>query len=159
MKIGELAAATDTAVETIRFYEREGLIPLPARTESNYRSYDAGHAQRLVFIRRCRALDMGLDETRSLLRLLDQPAAPCGEVNSVLDEHIGHVVQRRRELGILEKQLRELRAHCAADGSIRRCGILEVLQDAAAGPARSPPANPSAHVGPVHGRPQRSAGR
>ena len=110
MKIGELAAATDTAVETIRFYEREGLISEPARTDSNYRQYGPAHVQRLAFIRRCRSLDMSLDEVRVLLRFLDQPAADCGEVNAVLDEHIEHVARRVRELKVLEKQLRELRA-------------------------------------------------
>ena len=68
MKIGELAAASDTVVETIRYYEREGLLPEPARTESNYRTYGDVHLARLQFIRYCRGLDMSLDEIRVLLR-------------------------------------------------------------------------------------------
>ena len=90
MRIGELAQTSGTPIETIRFYEREGLLPAAARTEGNYRIYTPQHADRLGFIRQCRSLDMTLDEVRVLLRFKDQPLADCGEVNSLLDEHIGH---------------------------------------------------------------------
>ena len=155
MKIGELAAATDTAVETIRFYERERLVPEPARTDSNYRQYGPAHVQRLAFIRRCRSLDMSLDEVRVLLRFLDRPAADCGEVNAVLDEHIEHVARRVRELKVLEKQLRELRAHCNSERRGQPCGILEELSVDRRGDDRASGTRPSsrAHVGSVHGRP------
>ncbi|HOM12860.1 MAG TPA: Cd(II)/Pb(II)-responsive transcriptional regulator [Rubrivivax sp.] len=154
MKIGELAAATDTAVETIRFYEREQLIPEPARSDANYRQYGPAHVQQLAFIRRCRSLDMSLDEIRILLRYLDRPAADCGEVNAVLDDHIEHVARRVRELKVLEKQLRELRAHCNSERKGQPCGILEQLNDGRR-IADSPRPTPSgrAHVGAVHGRP------
>jgi Cd(II)/Pb(II)-responsive transcriptional regulator len=152
MKIGELAAATDTAVETIRFYERERLVPEPARSDANYRQYGPAHVQRLAFIRRCRSLDMSLDEVRVLLRYLDQPAADCEAVNTVLDEHIEHVARRVRELKLLEKQLRELRAHCNLERKVQPCGILEHLNaERAMSSAARPPG--SGHVGAVHGRP------
>ena len=154
MKIGELAAATDTAVETIRFYERERLIAEPARSEANYRQYGPAHVQRLAFIRRCRSLDMSLEEVRILLRYLDRPAADCGEVNAVLDEHIEHVALRVRELKLLEKQLREVRAHCSSQRKGQPCGILEQLNTerrSADGPRPAPSGR--AHVGAVHGRP------
>ena len=67
MKISELAAATDTPVDTIRYYEREGLLPPPARGDNNYRHYDAAHAERLTLIRQARGLDMSLQEIRTLL--------------------------------------------------------------------------------------------
>ena len=73
MKIGELSTASGTPVETIRFYERESLLPAPERTESNYRVYTQVHADRLGFIRQCRNLDMTLDEVRVLLRFRDAP--------------------------------------------------------------------------------------
>ena len=114
MKIGELARATGTQVETIRYYEREGLLPEPARTEGNYRIYGDEHAERLLFIRQCRSLDMTLDEVRVLLRFKDVPAENCGEVSMLLDEHIGHVAARIRELKVLEKELRTLREQCAS---------------------------------------------
>jgi DNA-binding transcriptional MerR regulator len=81
MKIGELAKATATQIETIRYYEREGLLPEPGRSGGNYRVYDKTHAQRLSFIRRCRALDMNLDKIRVLLRSKDAPAENCAEVS------------------------------------------------------------------------------
>ena len=91
MKIGDLAAATGTPVETIRYYEREGLLPEPARGGNNYRVYGAEHAERLAFIRQARGLDMSLDEIRVLLRWQAQPGADCGAVNALVDEHIQHI--------------------------------------------------------------------
>ncbi|HEY0887030.1 MAG TPA: Cd(II)/Pb(II)-responsive transcriptional regulator [Ramlibacter sp.] len=147
MKIGELAAASDTAVETVRYYERQDLLPAPARTESNYRSYDSEHLARLQFIRYCRGLDMSLDEIRVLLRLKDSPHENCADVNAVLDEHIGHVSRRIRELRTLEKELRELRAQCQNAREAQECGILERLARASNTP-RKPPGGP--HLKGVH---------
>ena len=129
MKIGELAKVTNTPVETIRYYERELLLPEPARTDGNYRIYDDEHAQRLGFIRRCRSLDMTLDEIRSLLKFRDAPQEDCGEVNQLLDDHIGHVAARIAELKTLEKQLKALRLQCS--GAAPQCGILQELDTAA----------------------------
>lgn len=138
MRIGSLAEATGTPVETIRFYEREGLIPPTQRSDNNYRVYTAAHADRLAFIRHCRNLDMTLDEIRSLLRLRDAPPKDCGEVNALLDEHIGHVAQRIRELRTLEKELKALRASCSSPHAIDECGILNGLDRAASiGPSAS----------------------
>lgn len=145
MKIGDLASATGTQVETIRYYEREGLLPVPARTESNYRSYAEAHIARLSFIRHCRSLDMTLDEIRALLRFKDDPTANCGAVNQLLDEHIGHVAERIRELKRLQTELRDLRAQCDAAGAA--CGILETLDKK----RKVAPAKVSAHVGGSHG--------
>lgn len=124
MKIGDLATATDTSVESIRYYEREGLLPAPARTQGNYRAYDALHVQRLQFIRRCRALDMTLDEVRTLLQFIDTPQDDCAGVNALLDEHLGHVRHRIAELRRLEKELQQLRAQCATPRAADACGIL-----------------------------------
>lgn len=136
MKIGELAAAAETPVETVRYYEREGLLPPPARTESNYRSYEQPHLERLQFIRYCRGLDMSLEEIRVLLKFRDAPLDNCGDVNQVLDEHIVHVSRRIRELRALEKELKSLRARCARDQPAGDCGILEGLEQAAHAPAK-----------------------
>ncbi len=131
MKIGELAAATGTQVETIRYYEREDLLPTPARTEGNYRVYNDAHAHRLAFIRHCRCLDMTLDEIRVLLHHKDAPTESCGEVDALLDDHIGHVVNRIKELKALERELRALRAGCSDGRSAEDCGILGGLEKAA----------------------------
>lgn len=127
MKIGELARATQTQVETIRYYEREGLLPQTARTEGNYRIYGPAHAERLSFIRHCRSLDMTLDEVRTLLRFKDAPTDNCGAVNALLDQHIGHVAQRVRELRSLELQLKSLREQCRVTQDAAQCGILKEL--------------------------------
>ena len=139
MRIGDLAESTGTAVETIRFYEREGLIPAAQRADNNYRVYTAAHAERLAFIRHCRNLDMTLDEIRTLLRLRDAPLQDCGEVNALLDEHIGHVAHRIRELRTLQKDLKALRARCGTPHAIEQCGILNELDTAAAQSTSAPP--------------------
>ncbi len=127
MKIGDLSAQSGTPVETIRFYEREGLLPKPSRTISNYRIYEGPHVERLTFIRHCRSLDMALDETRALLALQAAPNESCEAVNNVLDEHIEHVAQRIRELTALKKQLVALRGQCAQAKDVAHCGILSGL--------------------------------
>lgn len=127
LKIGELAKRTDCQVETIRYYEREGLLPAPARSGGNYRLYGAAHVERLRFIRHCRSLDMTLDEVRSLLHFKDIPTENCGEVNALLDKHIGHVTTRMTELKALQTQLKELRALCHNVQATTDCGILQEL--------------------------------
>lgn len=148
MKIGMLAEATGTAVETIRFYEREGLLPPPARADNNYRVYLPAHAERLAFIRQCRHLDMTLDEVRALIRLREAPQRDCGEVNALLDAHIGHVAERIRQLRTLEKALKALRARCTTPQRVSACGILDGIERAAAGHPTTPPRRrhvPGAH--------------
>ena len=148
MKIGELALAALTPVETIRYYEREGLLPHAPRSEGNYRIYGPEHVERLAFVRHCRSLDMTLDEIRVLLRFKDEPQAECGEVNALLDEHIGHVATRIRELRQLEKQLKALREQCVGVHNAEHCGILnELLQASSVTGIRSA----SAHVSGAHG--------
>lgn len=161
MKIGELSAASGTTIESIRFYEREGLIAEPGRTDGNYRVYGDEHVQRLVFIRRCRSLDMALDEVRVLLGFKDAPSANCADVNAVLDEHIGHVTGRVQELRGLERQLRELRSQCLSIESGADCGILKQLSSGVTDdPVRPKPrADIHGHGAAVHGRPIRQSRR
>lgn len=146
MKIGELAHRTNTQVETIRFYEREGLLPEPGRSESNYRIYSDAHTERLSFIRHCRGLDMTLDEIRVLLRFKDAPTENCLEVNQMLDGHIAHVAERVRELRQLEKQLKSLREACRCAQEAQHCGILNELTVIAKTPAAA-----HGRAGHVHG--------
>lgn len=127
MKIGELAKLTDAQVETIRYYEREGLLPAPARSDGNYRLYTQAHVERLTFIRNCRSLDMTLEEIRSLLHLRDSPQDQCVSVNALIDEHIQHVNDRIASLQALQTQLLDLRQRCS-DGAPDHCGILDRLE-------------------------------
>lgn len=143
MKIGDLSKLTHIQVETIRYYEREGLLPAPKRTESNYRIYGKTHVDRLAFIRHCRSLDMTLGEIRQLLRFKDNPASDCGDVNTLIDEHIGHVANRVRELRALEKLLKSLRERCREAQATANCGILTEL-------SRSPSTRITKSTGHVH---------
>jgi Cd(II)/Pb(II)-responsive transcriptional regulator len=127
MRIGELARHTGCPVETIRYYERQGLLPAPARSRGNYRRYGDEHLERLRFVRHCRSLAMSLEEIRLLLQFRDAPEDKCDEVNSLLDEHIGHVADRIAELRLLERQLRELRSLCRSAQAAKDCGILKEL--------------------------------
>lgn len=127
MKIGDLAKTTHCPVETIRYYEREGLLPSPARSSGNYRVYGPAHADALRFIRHCRSLDMTHVEIRTLLAFRNAPDLNCGEVNALLDDHIGHVAHRIRELRALERELKGLRSQCNAAQAARDCGIMRSL--------------------------------
>jgi Cd(II)/Pb(II)-responsive transcriptional regulator len=148
MKIGELAKATDCPVETIRYYEREGLLPEPARSEGNYRLYTQAHVERLTFIRNCRILDMTLEEIRSLLDLRDSPEDRCVSVNHLIDDHIQHVSARIEGLMALQQQLMELRQRCGSEADEDPCGILQRLE--VTGAVTLPEAEHS-HVGRSHG--------
>ena len=145
MKIGELAKLTDCQVETIRYYEREGLLPEPARSDGNYRLYTQAHVERLTFIRNCRSLDMTLEEIRRLLNLRDSPQDQCESVNALIDEHIHHVKARIDGLLALQEQLLDLRQRC---GGGTQCGILQQLE--VSGGIAASEAEPS-HVGRSHG--------
>ena len=149
MKIGELAKTAQTQTETIRYYEREGLLPEAARTDANYRIYDESHVQRLAFIRHCRSLDMTLAEIRALLNFKDAPDGNCADVNALLDEHIGHVASRIRELRALEKDLKRLREQCASGQAGASCGILSGLEKAALEHSRAPAGK--GHAAHIHG--------
>lgn len=148
LKIGELAQRTACQVETIRYYERIGMLAAPVRSSNNYRTYGDAHVERLLFIRHCRALDMTLDEVRVLLKFRDRPDEDCDGVNELLDTHILHVADRIASLSALEVQLRELRGRCSATDSSKVCGILHALAEPA--PASScAVSNPlSAHCQP-----------
>ena len=131
MKISDLAKAGQTQSETIRYYERKGLLPQAARSQANYRVYDESHVQRLAFIRHCRALGMTLAEIAALLRFKDAPEANCAQVNDLIDAHIGHVSHRIKELKSLEKELRTLRLLCTDSQRAAGCAILGGLEKAA----------------------------
>lgn len=130
MKIGELAASAGCDVQTVRFYEREGLLEEPGRDGSGYRSYDGRHLNRLNFIRHCRSLDIPLPEVRQLLAFAAQPDQSCLQVNDLLDGHIALVKGRINALQALERQLVALRQTCDGDGS-HPCAILESFVSAA----------------------------
>lgn len=135
MRIGEIAAATGFEVETVRFYEKEGLVPPPARQANGYRAYGRSHLERLSFVRHCRSLDMSLADIRRLLVLMDLPAAECGDVDALVEHQLERVRARLVSLQALERQLAALRARCKTPRSTAKCGILKELVHAAHGEA------------------------
>lgn len=151
MRIGALAKRTGCPVETIRYYEQAGLLPQPGRTQSNYRVYGEAHAERLMFIRNCRALDMAHEEIRELLRIRDENGKDCGDIDTLIDEHLGHVTQRIEELRALQAQLLTLRDSCGQHLPVRDCEILRGLTEAQTG-AEPAHARPLDHFRGVHGR-------
>jgi len=131
MQIGALAAAAGCPVETVRYYERARLLPLPTRQSNNYRTYGPTHLERLRFIRNCREHDMSLRGIRELLRVADAPGGDCGDADATLDAHLGHVRARIAQLSALEKELSALRKRCSRRGAARECGVLNDLRQAA----------------------------
>lgn len=126
-RIGDLATQLAVPVETIRYYEREGLLPQAARSAGNYRLYGEAERTRLEFVLHCRALDMTLQEIRHLLQLRDSPEQGCEEVNVLLDSHISHVSERIRALRSLQSELKSLRMRCEQPETNSNCGILREL--------------------------------
>jgi len=126
MKIGELGRATGTKVETIRFYEKIGLLATPARTNGNYRDYSTGQLARLSFIRRARDLGFTLDQVRALLTLADDRDQSCSAVDAVAREHLDHIDQKIADLSALRHELGDLVSQCT-QGAISECRIIEAL--------------------------------
>ncbi|MCY1274635.1 Mercuric resistance operon regulatory protein [compost metagenome] len=135
MRIGELAHTIGVDVETIRYYEKAGLLPTPPRQSNGYRVYGEHHGERLAFIRHCRALDMPLAEVGRLLDFVTHPEADCGGINRLVDEQLARVRARLNSLHALEKQLTALRARCKIGHVAADCGILHELVAAAHGEA------------------------
>lgn len=128
-RIGEAAKRSGVSAANIRYYEREGLLPQQARADNDYRLYSDADLHRLRFVRQCRAMDMSLDEVRTLLALDLNDKRDCAAASAALDTHIDHVRQRLSELRALEKDLRALRGRC--DGSDDHCHIIEALHQRA----------------------------
>lgn len=147
MKIGQISKVTGIPVETIRYYEKIGLVPEPEREASGYRHYRRSHLDRLLFIRRCRNLDMAQDEIRELIRLADQPDADCSEVDALLARHLSHVRERLRELASLEDTLEQLQQACSEGRTVSECGILGGLTSET---VDEPPDNGHNHVPGTH---------
>lgn len=133
MKIGELAKRTGSEVETIRYYEKEGLLPMPPRSEGNYRQYGEDDAERLLFIRHCRSLGMSLEDIRTLQHFQGRPDLACDEIDALLDRHLQETELQIQSLQRLQKQLQALRNTCRTHMSAQQCGILRNLASAAAG--------------------------
>ncbi len=126
MRIGELAADCDCPVETIRYYEKVGLLPEPVRRANGYRSYDELHRKWLQFILRSRELGFSQNEVRRLTDLAHQRRPACAEVHQLLEEHVSDVQRRVRKLERMEQALVRLKAQCH-DGTLHECPVIDEL--------------------------------
>ncbi len=124
--VGRLAEATESKAVTIRYYERVGLMPAPARTAAGYRCYTEHDRNRLLFIRRSRALGFSLADIQELLGFTDRREASCAEVDAKVDEQLAQVRTRIQDLRALEAELERL-STCCEGGIIEDCRIIESL--------------------------------
>ncbi|MHA4835707.1 MerR family transcriptional regulator [Sphingopyxis sp. MSC1_008] len=128
MKIGELSRATGTNIETIRYYERIGLLPAPGRTAANYRSYGDAHRSRLSFVRHSRDLGFTIEEIRSLLDLSDDPTRECDEADRIATRHLEQVEEKIAQLSLLRDELARIIGRCRG-GIAADCRVIEALSD------------------------------
>jgi MerR family mercuric resistance operon transcriptional regulator len=126
MKIGQLSEKTDCKVETVRYYERIGLLPEPTRSEGGYRIYDDSHLKRLAFIRRSRELGFTIEEIRALLNLVDGGDYTCSHVKAITMKHVESIRRKITDLKKLEKTLSRIASQCAGD-STPECPIIDAL--------------------------------
>jgi len=150
MNIGELARATDTKAETIRYYEQIGLLPEPPRTAGNYRDYAAEHVSRLTFTRRARELGSSIEQIRALLTLADDREQSCEAVDAIARAHLGEIKRKLSDLAALRRELELVIGQCG-HGTIAECRIIEAL-------APAPPAQlKRTDISRAPRRPKRSA--
>ena len=126
---GAVSTLTGCNIETIRYYERIGLLPAPPRTEGGHRIYGEELIQRLNFIRRCRELGFTLDEVRNLLGLVDGNGYTCAEVQKMTLDHLESVRTKVADLKIIEKTLKQMVAQCKGD-EVPECPIIDALSHA-----------------------------
>lgn len=130
LTVGKLANESGVAVETLRYYERRGLLPAARRTESGYRLFQPDTVRRLRFIRRAQALGFSLDEISELLSLSDNPGERAAEVKQITQRKIADIEARIRDLQRMKRGLSKLDQCCSGHGSTRECPILAALAGA-----------------------------
>ena len=126
--VGNLAAKSGCKVETVRYYEKTGLMPDPPRTEGGHRIYSLAHLKRLFFIRRSRNLGFPIEQVKELLRFVDEPDHTCGEVRGMAMLQARAVQEKIEDLQKLQKALNEMAARCKGGRyTIEDCPIVDAL--------------------------------
>jgi MerR family mercuric resistance operon transcriptional regulator len=126
LAIGALSRLTECNIETIRYYERVGILPPPPRTGGGHRVYDREHLKRLVFVRRARELGFSLEEIRGLLGLVDGGEYTCDEVRAVAEQHLDAIRAKIADLRRLEATMADMVAHCDR-GTVPDCPLIDAL--------------------------------
>ena len=127
MKIGELAKLTGCSIQSIRYYEKEGLLNSILRSEGNFRLYNDESVRQLIFVKRCRSLDISLSEIHQLSSLKATPEQNCNDVNKLFDKHLQQVDLKIAELKKLKSQLLDLRHKCSDEHIVEDCAIIQKL--------------------------------
>ena len=126
---GQLAKKADVNIETIRYYERKGLIPKPHRRDSGYRQYPEEMITRILFIKHAKTLGFSLKEIKELLSLKHDPKTPCSEVRKRAEQKIEDINGKIRTLQKMKKALSKLTKSCTGSGPARECPILETVKN------------------------------
>lgn len=126
LSIGQLSVRAVVNLETVRYYEKIGLLPAPPRTEGGHRLYGEEHVKRLTFVRRARELGFTLDEIRALLHLAEERERSCARARAVAAKHLADVRAKIADLRRMQRVLTETVARCA-DGTRPECPLLETL--------------------------------
>jgi MerR family mercuric resistance operon transcriptional regulator len=138
LSIGKLSQQSGVNIETIRYYEKIGVMPAPGRSTGGFRVYEPDHLKRVSFVRRSRQLGFSLDEIRNLLRLVDGHGHTCAEVHALMLSHLAEIRRKIRDLRRLQRAMAEMAARCSGE-SVPECPIVDALFDApAAGRHRYP---------------------
>ncbi len=124
--IGALSKQTGCHIETVRYYERIGVLFKPPRTEGGHRLYGREHIKRLMFVRRSRELGFSLGEIRTLLKLVDGKQYRCREVKALMEEHLGDIKKKISDLKRLQKTLADISSQCEG-GMVPECPIIDAL--------------------------------
>ena len=127
MKIGQLSKVSGCSIHTIRYYEKEGLLNVPSRSEGNFRLYDEKSIKELEFVKHCRSLDIPLSDIKALLVLKNKPEESCSSINSLIANQLDLVNKRIRELKTLKSELQIMKKACSSGNTVESCGILTSL--------------------------------
>lgn len=128
MKIGQLSEVSGCSIQTIRYYEKEGLLKPPIRSEGNFRLYDGAALKELEFVKHCRSLDITLSDIKTLLELKNRPEESCSSINDLISEQLELVNKRMNELKALKVELQLMKETCSKGKTVEQCGIMKTLE-------------------------------
>lgn len=127
--IGQLSKKADIPIDTIRYYEKVGVLDRIQRSENNYRVYTEQTLADLLFIKHCRELDISLSDIKILKEMKTQPKQACTEIDNLVDKYLKEVSEKIERLLLLKESLIDLKQHCSTNRTVDECGILRELQN------------------------------
>ncbi|MBE2173889.1 MerR family transcriptional regulator [Acinetobacter oleivorans] len=128
LSIGQLSKKADVPIDTIRYYEKVGVLDRIQRSENNYRIYTEQTLNDLLFIKHCRELDISLSDIKTLKEMKTQPKQACTKIDNLVDKYLNEVSEKIERLLLLKESLIDLKQHCSTNRTVDECGILKELQ-------------------------------